>query len=66
MNIAKIANLKIFVSAHYTTLLEHVNIMRASCFNMDFASQMKLTKLPFIHCFETEYSQSNVSKWLNL
>ena len=30
-------------------LLEHVIIMR-SCFNTDFASQIKLTKLLLIHC----------------
>ena len=35
-----------------TTLLGHVNIMRISCFNKDFASEMKLTELFWIHGFE--------------
>ena len=39
--------------------IRHVIIMRTSCFDSDFASQMKLTKPPLIHCFgymtSTEY-----------
>ena len=27
-------------------------IVRTSCFDTEFASQMKLTELPLIHCFE--------------
>ena len=44
----KVAILESMVSVHCTTL--HVIMMRPSCFNTNFASQMKLTKLPFIHC----------------
>ena len=39
------------VSIHCTTLSEHVISMRTSYFDIDFASQMKLTKFPLIHCF---------------
>ena len=53
MNIGKIANLESMVSGHCTTLCEHVISMRASYFDINFASQMKLTKFPLIHCFET-------------
>ena len=41
------------VSIHCSNLLGHVTIMRASRFNADFFSQLKLTKLPLIHCFVT-------------
>ena len=47
----KVANLKSMVSAHYTTLVRHVTIMRTSCFDTNFVSQIKLTKLPLINCF---------------
>ena len=40
------------VSVHCTTVLEHVIKMRASCFNTDIVTQMKLTKLLLIHCFD--------------
>ena len=46
----KVAILESMVSVHCTTLLGHVIMMRPSCFNTNFAPQMKLTKLPFIHC----------------
>ena len=36
------------VSGHCSTLLERVIV----CFDTDLASQIKLTKLPVIHCFE--------------
>ena len=49
----KVANLESMVSVHCTTLLEHVTIMSTSCFDTDFVSQIKLTKLPLIHCFVT-------------
>ena len=39
------------VSGDYTFLLQHVIIMRRSCFDTDFVSQIKLAKLPLIHCF---------------
>ena len=40
------------VSGDWITLLEHV-VAITSCFDTaDFASEMKLTKLPLIHCFE--------------
>ena len=42
------------ISSHCTTLFEHVLSMRTSYFEMDFASQMKLTKFTLIHCFEGE------------
>ena len=32
-------------------LHEHVNQMRASCFDTNFVSQIKLTTRPLIHCF---------------
>ena len=47
----KVANLEGMVSGHYTTLLEHVVIMRTSCFNTYFVLQIKLTTRPYIHCF---------------
>ena len=40
------------VSGHCTTLCEHVISMRTSYFDIDFASQVDLNKLPLIHCFE--------------
>ena len=54
----KIANLESVVSVHCITLLDHVIKMRASCFDTDFASQMKLTKLPLIHCFDLGYNKT--------
>ena len=51
----KIANLESVVSVHCITLLDHVIKMRASCFDTDFASQMKLTTLSLIHCFDIHY-----------
>ena len=39
------------VLVHCTALLGHVTIMKTSCFNTDFVSQMMLTKLPLMHCF---------------
>ena len=47
----KVANLENMVSVHCTALLEHGIIMRISCFDTKFASQMKLIKLPLIHSF---------------
>ena len=48
----KVTNLKTMVLGHCTILLDHVIIMRKSYFDTNFTSQMKLTKLPSIHCFE--------------
>ena len=47
----KVANLESVVSGHCTILLEHVIIVGTSCFDTDFASLMKLTKLALIHWF---------------
>ena len=53
MNIAKkVANLESMVLVHYTIVLEHVIKIRASCFNTDFISQMKLTMFPLIYRFD--------------
>ena len=44
-----------FLGKHGFDLLhnfEHVIKMRTSYFDTDFVSQMKLTTLPLIHCFE--------------
>ena len=38
----KVANLESVVSAHCTILLEHFNMMRASYFDTDLASQMMM------------------------
>ena len=50
------------VSVHCTTLLGHVSMIMMSCFNTDFASQMKLAKHPLIHCIrhsnEREFGNS--------
>ena len=48
----KVANLKRMVSDHCTTSLEHVIKMSASNFDTDYASQLKLTTIPLIHCLE--------------
>ena len=40
------------VSGDCTVLFEHVVAVRTSCLDTDFASQIKFTKLPLIHCFE--------------
>ena len=48
VNIGKIADLETMVSVYGTTLLGPDTIMRTSCFDTDFASLMKLTKLPLI------------------
>ena len=52
MNAGKSSQLekRSFGSQPCTTLLEHVLIVRTSCFDTDFASQMKLTKLPLTLC----------------
>ena len=46
----KIAYLESMVSGHCTTLLGYVIAMRTSYFDIDFVSQIKLTKFPLIHC----------------
>ena len=51
MNMGKVANLESTVLVPWKILLDHVIKMRASCFDTDFVSQMKLTTLPLIHCF---------------
>ena len=51
MNVDKISQHESMVSVHWTISLGHITIIRTSCFDTDFASQMKLTKLPLIHCF---------------
>ena len=53
MNVGKVTNLESMASVHCTTLLGHVTIMKSSCFDTDFVSQMKLTTLPLIHCFKS-------------
>ena len=47
-NIRKSSQLKSMVSIHYTILLRHATIMSTCCFETNYASQMKRTKLPFI------------------
>ena len=44
---------KNIVSVNRTILLEHVIKMRATCFDADFISQLKLTRFPLILCFIT-------------
>ena len=61
MNLGHIANLESMVLIHCFTLLGHVIKMMATYFYTVFVSQMKLTILPLIHCFETVQS-----KWLHL
>ena len=51
MNVDTINQHESMVSVHWTISLGHITIIRTSCFDTDFASQMKLTKLPLIHCF---------------
>ena len=46
MNIGKSSQLVKNGRGHCTTLLEHVFLMRTSCFDTDFAWQIMLTKLP--------------------
>ena len=46
MNLGKVANLESTVPVHCTTLLDHVIKKRASYFNTDFVSQMRLTTNP--------------------
>ena len=58
----KVANLESMVSGHRTTLLEHAITMRTSCFDNHFASQMKLTELPLIHCFVHCWQKSKPPK----
>ena len=41
MNVGKVANFESLVSVHCSNSLECVLIMKTSCFNTDFASQMK-------------------------
>ena len=57
---SEVANLESMVSVHGTTLLGHITKMRTSFFDTDFASQMKLTKLPLIYCFETSLLNLNI------
>ena len=45
------SNKETMVSVHCTILLEHVIKLKASYFDTDLVSQMKLTTLPPIHCF---------------
>ena len=58
----KVVNLESMVSGHCTTLCEHVISMRTSYFDIDFASQMKFTKFPLIHCFEDPHALDLFSK----
>ena len=51
---AKVTKLKSMISVHYTTFLGDITIMRTSCFDTDFVSQIKLTKHPLIHCFASD------------
>ena len=37
---------------HCTTLLEHIFLIRTSCFDTGFASQMKFKTLSLLHCFD--------------
>ena len=43
------------VSVQCTMLLEHVIILSISCFDIDFASQIKLAELPLSHWLELEF-----------
>ena len=52
MNLGKVATLESMVLAYCIILLEHVIKMQASCFDTDFVSQIKLTELPLIYCFD--------------
>ena len=52
------------VSGHCTTLCEHVISMRTSYFDIDFASQMKLTKFPLNHCFGLLYHTIRRSEFM--
>ena len=45
MNARKSSQLGKHVSGHSTTLFEHIIIKITTCFDMDFTSQIKLTKL---------------------
>ena len=47
----RLVNLESMVLVHCTILLEHVVTVRTSCFDTDFASEIKLTKFPFNHYF---------------
>ena len=47
-----------FGSLH--NLCEHVILMRIFYIDIDFASQMKLTKFPLIHCFNPEVGASGI------
>ena len=58
----KVANFESMVSGHCTTLCAHVVSMRTSYFDIDFASQMKLTKFPLIHCFVNQFCFRNFLK----
>ena len=58
----KIANLESMVSGHCITLTDHVISMRTSYFHIDFASQMKLTKFPLIHCFVFSITSSATTR----
>ena len=48
----KVANLESMVSGDCASLLEHVILMGRSCFDTNFAAQIKLTKFLLIHCFD--------------
>ena len=49
---------KSIVSVHRTTLLGHVSIMKISCFDTDFVSKIKLTKLSLKYV--TEYHTADI------
>ena len=55
-----IANLESMVSVHCITLLKRVFLVRTSCFNTDFASQMKLTKLLFVYFTVSSFAKKTL------
>ena len=50
INVKKSSQLSVVLD-DCVALLEHVIIIRISCFDIDFVSQIKLTKPFLIHCF---------------
>ena len=53
------------VSGDCTSLFEQVILMRRSCFDTDFVSLIKLTKLPLIHCFASWLFRCRTQSWIS-
>ena len=51
INVGKSSQLGKHFSGDCITLLDRVITVRTCCFDIDFVSQIKLNKLPLIHCF---------------